>query len=141
MSLGVEVWGEGSEIPSPRRRLFKVDRTLYREPAEETRGMVSEALAYPVLLLAVYGASRAGAAFRGRALAWAWALLTAVLVGVVIAVHVRLAVAGLIRTPFQVTITSLGLGAIFVAVGIHVHMAFGVPSRAPAVADPLTTQA
>lgn len=84
-----------------------------------------EVWAYPLLLAATYGVYRVGRASVRPwrvGLEWARTVVLAVLLGLVVAVQVRMVSLGLVRSPASLWAVSLSIAAVGCLVGLNVYL-------------------
>lgn len=82
--------------------------------------MLPELLAYPVLLAAMIGVLRVGRGEKSRVFEWVRLLTLATLVGMIVAIQVKLIVAGLVDSPFTLAAGSVSIAGVVLLVGLHV---------------------
>lgn len=79
------------------------------------------ALAYPVVLMSMYGVARVGRAQRWEALEWLRMGALATLFGMVIAVQVKLVALGLAARPIAMLSLVLSFAGMTVLLGLYLH--------------------
>lgn len=77
-------------------------------------------LAYPVLVGAIYGVFRVGRDERWGVFEWLRLGALALLMGLVVAVQVKLAMLGLVRDPLTIAAALLSIGGVGTLMGLYI---------------------
>lgn len=82
--------------------------------------MLPEVLAYPVLLAATVGVLHVGRGETSRVFEGIRLLTLATLVGLIVAIQVRMVVTGLVAAPFTLAMGGASIAGVVFLVGLHV---------------------
>lgn len=79
------------------------------------------ALAFPLLLGAIYGVFRVGRHERSRVFEWARLVALAAMLGFLVTIEVRLIELGAIRSPVTLAAASVCVAGVFCLAGLHLY--------------------
>lgn len=79
-------------------------------------------LAYPVLIGAIYGVFRVGRDEQWGVFEWLRLAALAVLMGLVIAIQVKLAMLGLVSDPLTIAASLLSIGGVAALLGLYIWL-------------------